>query len=203
MIEAFKALLQQPYWVISLILGSVLVGGPCVTISKDNHFATHAPTTQTPVGVGIGLLALSALAFGVTLWQKQRTEELSDAGLDLRRVEDKKGVIWTTVNGCEVRVIYGCIEDCEADAGTVIVLPCSEYFDDECAGDTKSALGAYVNRVFDGQVSSFASLVRAECFKNFGQGVRVRKTDREDGDSFGAGGMSISSMEFMPFLMGQ
>jgi hypothetical protein len=67
------------------------------------------------------------------------------------------------------------------------VLPCNEYFDDECAGDTKSALGAYVNRMFQGRVSDFVSLMKSECKRKLGDGTQQQKTDDELAESFGAG----------------
>ena len=57
MMDVLKALFKQPYWVIALVLGVVLVGLPCVTIDKENHFATHPPSTLLPVVIGVALLA--------------------------------------------------------------------------------------------------------------------------------------------------
>jgi hypothetical protein len=187
MMDAFKALFKQPYWVITLVLGVVLVAAPCVTIDKDYHWVTHPPSTLVLVVVGIALLGLSGLGFGLTLWMKHKTDEDMGAGLDLTRVRESNGAMWTTVSGCEIRVVDGRLQDYAPDAGTVIVLPCNEYFDDECAGDTKSALGAYVNRAFEGQVEAFISLVKDECKKKLGAGVVQQKTDDERAESFGAG----------------
>ena len=141
MIEALKALLKQPYWVIALILGAVLVALPCVSVDKDNHWATHPPSTALPAMAGVALLLLSAAAFVLTLWIKQRSDEASAAGLDLSQVKESNGILSATVGDCEVRVVEGRLEDYVAESGTVIVLPCNEYFDDRCAGDLKSALG--------------------------------------------------------------
>lgn len=110
-----------------------------------------------------------------------------EKGLDLTRVKESEGVLWTNVSGCEIRVVNGRIEHCAFDTGTAVVLPCNEYFDDRCAGDTKSALGAYVNRVFEGQVEEFISLLMDECRKKLGTGVEQQKTDDMRAESFGAG----------------
>jgi hypothetical protein len=109
------------------------------------------------------------------------------AGLDLTRVKENNGVLWTTVGGCEIRVIEGRIEDYAVGAGVAIALPCNEYFDDRCAEDTKSALGAYVNKVFEGQVQEFVSLMKTECKRTLGPGVEQQKTDKELAESFGVG----------------
>jgi hypothetical protein len=182
-----KALLKQPYWVIALLLGALLVTFPSVTIDKDYHWASHPPSTFLPVVVGIALLLLSVVAFGLTLWVNRIGGEDLNKGLDLTRVKEADGVMWTTVSGCELRVVNGRIEDYPVESGTAIVLPCNEYFDDRCASDTKSALGAYVNRRFEGQVDAFISLLIEECRKKLGPSVERQKTDDEYAQSFGAG----------------
>lgn len=68
-----------------------------------------------------------------------------------------------------------------------MVLPCNEYFDDRCAHDTKSALGAFVNKVFEGEVDEFISLSKEECRKRRVTGVEQQKTVDECAVSFGAG----------------
>jgi hypothetical protein len=186
MMDALKALFNQPYWIIALILGAMLVAFPCVTIDKDYHWSTHPPSTLLPVVMGVTLLVLSGLAFGFKIWTKHINEDVG-TGLDLTRVKESSGVMCTTVSGCEIRVIEGRIQDFTSEAGTVVVLPCNEYFDDRCAGDTKSFLGAYVNRVFEGQVAGFISLLQDECRKKLGQGVLQQKTNEERAESFGAG----------------
>jgi hypothetical protein len=188
MMDLLKELVKQPYWVIALILGAAMVTFPTVTIDKDYHWATHHPSTFIPVWIGIGLLLLSSIGFWFTLLSKpsKNAGEIG-AGLDLTRVKESNGVLWTTVGGCEIRVINGRIEDQAVKAGIAIVLPCNEYFDDRCAGDTRSALGAYVNRVFDGQVAEFISMTNSECRKKLGIGVEQQKTDDERAESYGAG----------------
>lgn len=127
------------------------------------------------------------LAFGFTLWSKHVADKNAATGLDLSRVRQTKGTISTTVSNCEVRVVEGRLEEWVLDPGTTVVLPCNEYFDDQCVGDTKSALGAYVNKMFEGQVDSFISLAKGECKKKLGSGVMEHKTSEESEESFGAG----------------
>ena len=109
------------------------------------------------------------------------------SGLELTRVKERDGVTWTTVGGCEIRVVNGRLEDYPPESTTVVVLPCNEYFDDECTYDRNSALGAYVNNVFKGQVDAFISLSKDECRRRFGEGVEEQKTSYERAVSFGAG----------------
>ena len=182
-----KALVKQPYWVIALILGVALVAFPCVTVDKDYRWTTHPPNTSLLVVVGIALLLLSSGAFAFTLLEKRATDADASGGLDLMRVKESNGVLWTNVGGCEIRVVNGRIEEYSADKGTAVVLPCNEYFVDCCVDDPRSALGAYVNRVLEGQSPQFIALVKDECKKRMGAGVEEQKTDEERAESFGAG----------------
>lgn len=110
-----------------------------------------------------------------------------DSGLDFSEVREDHGVLSTVLSGCEIRIVNGHIEDQAIDSKTVVVLPCNEYFDDRCAYDTKSALGAYVNKIFDGQVDQFISASKEECKKRLGPGIEQDKTADERSLSFGAG----------------
>jgi hypothetical protein len=186
---AFKALLKQPYWVLSLILGALLVALPCITVDAERNFTTHAPTTLWLPGVGIALLIVSAAAFAYSLLHASRAAGEAGAGLDFSRVKDAGGVLSTVVAGCEIRAVYGRLEDfVQAETETAaVVLPCNEYFDDQCVTDERSALGAYVNRVFKGQVVEFCKLVTDECARRLGPGVSRQKTEDEKAESFGAG----------------
>jgi hypothetical protein len=118
---------------------------------------------------------------------KHGIEQVIGSGVDLSRVQESNGVVWTNASGCEIRIVDGRLQDYPLDAGPAIVLPCNEYFDDQCANDEKSALGAYVKRAFEGQVEAFASLVKLECKKKLGPGDVQQKTKDECAESFGAG----------------
>jgi hypothetical protein len=186
MMDALKALFKQPGWVIVLVCGVVLVAFPCVSVDKDYHWKPQPPSTIWPVACGVTLLAVSVLVLGYSSWTKYKSEE-AGTGLDVTLVKEKDGVMWTSVSGCEIRVTEGRIQDYAASAKTVVVLPCNEYFDDRCAGHTLTALGAYVNRVYEGQVESFISLMQAESQRKLGPGQMQQKTNDEQAVSFGAG----------------
>jgi hypothetical protein len=71
---------------------------------KGYAFATHPPTTPVPVVVGVLLIAVSIAGF----WLAQRqwaSDATVGAGLDLSRVMEGDGVLWTMVAGCEIRVV--------------------------------------------------------------------------------------------------
>jgi hypothetical protein len=170
--------------VIVLLFGVVLLVGPSITIDKDYTWSTHEPTTLWPVLVGIALITLSAIAFFLELWRSPREDV--GAGVDLSRVKGRKGTFSTVVAGCEIRVVNGRLEDYSREPNTAVVLPCNEYFDDKCVDDTRSALGAYVNSTFQGQVPQFVALMLDECSKRLGPGSREQKTEDEAAISYGA-----------------
>ncbi len=128
------------------------------------------------------LLLASFVTFGFTQWKDSQV-----GGLDLTKIKDDKGELSTVVSGCEIRVVNGSIIDYAQDPGLAVVLPCNEYFDDECAQDTRSALGAYVNHVFEGQADVFIALALSECRKIFGAGNEQQKTYETRAASFGSG----------------
>jgi hypothetical protein len=183
--DTIKTLLKQPFSVIALILGVLLVALPYLQIDKDNHLTTHPRTSVVPIAVGIGLLVVAGLAFTFTLWTKHTSKE--NAGLDLSKVKEKDGALLTTVSGCEIRVVEGLVQDFASESSPAVVLPCNEYFDDECAGDTKSSLGAYVNRAFEGRVDEFISLVKEECRSKLGPATPQQKTENRNAESYGVG----------------
>jgi hypothetical protein len=182
LVELARKVVEQPWWILALIGGIILILAPTVTIDKDNHWITHPPSTYIPDLAGGVLLLASIMAFGYTFFRDN-----SAIGVDLRKVKDENGVLSTFVGDCEIRVVNGSINDYSKEPSLAVVLPCNKYFDDECAQDTKSALGAYVNRVFEGQVDAFMALARAECLKKFGAGTEQQKTNEARAVSFGAG----------------
>lgn len=185
MINFVAKLVDKPYWAIALILGVVLVVFPCVTIDRNYRWSSHPPDTLVPVVVGILLVLISAAAFVLSLVRRDTVDR--GAGIDLTHVKEDREALWTTVGGCEIRVVEGRIEDQSGVTGAAIALPCNEYFDDECVDDRRSALGAYVSRIFDGQVAAFGALTKEECKRRFGSGIPQQKADGVSGESFGVG----------------
>jgi hypothetical protein len=51
--DALKALLEQPYWVLALVFGVALISFPGLTVDTDYHLTSHPPTTLLPVVVRI------------------------------------------------------------------------------------------------------------------------------------------------------
>jgi hypothetical protein len=189
MFEWQKELLaKQPWWVIVLLAGAVLVAMPTVGINRSETgfaFATHPPTTLVPVAIGF-FLVVTAVAGALAIHYKGPAASAIGAGLDLSRVKDVNGTLSTVVAGCEISVANGRIEQYARD-NAVVVLPCNEYFDDRCVDDVKSALGAYANTVFEGQVHDFVSLMKTEAASRLGPGEERRKTREECALSFGTG----------------
>jgi hypothetical protein len=184
MIDLLKIVLKQPYSVISLIIGSALVAMPFLTFDKDWHPVTHSAQSIGLVVIGSVILAVSIVGFGMAYWIKHRTDE---DGLDLSSVKEIPNGFSIQLSGCEIRVVEDRIEQFAHSSGTAIALPCNEYFDDDCAKDSRSALGAYVDRFFGRQIEAFISLILNEAKKKFGDGAEQQKTEIKQGNSFGAG----------------
>ncbi len=121
------------------------------------------------------------------LGKREHSEEGVFLGLDPKLVVESHGKLSATINGCEITAAVGRIEHFPTTAQTVVVLPCNEYLDDECAYDTRSALGAYVNKVFARNSDDFISLVKGECAKNLGPGAERQKREHERAISYGPG----------------
>jgi O-acetyl-ADP-ribose deacetylase (regulator of RNase III) len=121
------------------------------------------------------------------LGKRKHANDSVFAGLDPTLVTENDGVVSATISGWNVNPVTGRIEDFSATEQTVIVLPCNEYFDDECAFDKRSALGAYVNRTFPGRTQEFMSKVKAECQVRLGPGTQREKVNGEKACSFGPG----------------
>ena len=171
-----KQLLKQNYSVIILIVGAFLSGISCITVSqKDTYLQTHSPTPLALFVLGLVLILVSVAAFAHSVWQSP-----DPGGLDLSVVKESRGIFSTTIdNECEIRVVKGKLQDYAQRERTAVVLPCNEYFDDECARDLDSALGAYVNNVFKNRCDAFMSLVCEQCPRVFGDGVEQEKTITE------------------------
>lgn len=182
-----KELLKQPYSVIVLVIGAVFVAGPCVTIDNDYHWSTHAPTTPKLFVPGIGLLILSLIVFGIEIWIKRSRVGTEIGGLDLSKVHEHNGALCTSVAETAVRVTFGRIEEFRADSSVAVILPCNEYFDDKCAYDTRSSLGAFIARAFDNDAPKFVAFVNEQAQRTFPNPTPRRKTSTETAMSYGAG----------------
>jgi Predicted nucleotide-binding protein containing TIR-like domain len=121
------------------------------------------------------------------LGKRERPNQAIFAGLDPNLVVDEEGTISTEIAGCEILTIAGRIQDYPTSDQTVVVLPCNEYFDDKCASDSRSALGAYVSSAFAGRVEDFTTHVKSECAKRLGPAVQRQKTNQDCALSYGPG----------------
>jgi pimeloyl-ACP methyl ester carboxylesterase len=117
----------------------------------------------------------------------QFIQKITHTGFDLSKVSESNGELRTVVSGCEICVTVGRIENYPPKEGTVVALPCNEYFDDRCTDDARSALGAYVSRHCQGRASAFSALIQEECRRRFGQGINQQKTSDDVAESFGVG----------------
>lgn len=183
-----KELIKEPYWVIALIFGAGLILLPCLTLEKDRRWTTHPPDTLWLPVTGALLLGLSAAAFWLNL-TRNRLAATPPPGASPEEllVKEENGLLSIKVGKCEISVGYGRLERWPIADHSAVVLPCNEYFDDACARDPGSALGAYVQRNFDGQADEFLLAMHEHCTRAFGCGNEQQKTDRERAVSFGVG----------------
>jgi pimeloyl-ACP methyl ester carboxylesterase len=112
---------------------------------------------------------------------------ISQSRLGSKGVTESNGEVRTIIGNCEIRVTTGRIEDYPVDSSAVVALPCNEYFDPNCAEDSRSALGIYVNRHLPESVKQFSLLIQEESKRVLGDGVDQQKTKDEVGRSYGVG----------------
>ena len=103
------------------------------------------------------------------------------------RVTESKGAIKTHIGAHEIQVVYGEIDKIPLNDFEVVALPCNEYFDNLCSGDSRSALGAFVESYFPGRGDEFSNLISERCRATFGEGHSFQKTATEAAHSFGVG----------------
>jgi len=150
---------------------------PSVSLPED-HFSICKPLAENAQIVG----AMVALC-------KVLSTSAEDAdSTNARHLHEIPALLSHTINGCQISIVFGRIEEFAGVPNTVVVLPCSEYFvDGRCVRDLRSALGAYVARWLPGQEDAFVRLVDTECRSQLGKPVQMQKTDTEFADSYGAG----------------
>jgi O-acetyl-ADP-ribose deacetylase (regulator of RNase III) len=89
------------------------------------------------------------------------------------------------LRGTQIEVSRGLIQDAASDDETGIVLPANEFFDDDCVNDPNSALGAFVQHFFEGQVPAFQQLVAHALAGR--PTTRVQKRSGVTAESYGVG----------------
>jgi TIR domain len=88
--------------------------------------------------------------------------------------------------GMVLNVTFGRMEECGCvDEASLIALPASEFFDDECFHDPRSALGAFMQRHFKNEVTEIQDLVKVALDGKLTQSVE--KTPGRWANSYGTG----------------
>jgi hypothetical protein len=62
MVDWLKDLAKQPWWVLVLLTGAILVVIPTIGLDRTEKgyvFGTHPPTTLVPVGIGMFFMILA------------------------------------------------------------------------------------------------------------------------------------------------
>lgn len=153
-----KALLKAPARTL-LLLAAVV----CVLLSLfekvDKEGWRVAPRHDVFWwGLGIGTLFVLAAAFSFLIpwWLEHRWLGAASAGVQ------QHGDGWRCrVGQTDVVVRFGRLEDVAAVAeDAIVLLPANEFFDDACVTDSKSTLGAFAKRHFDGREPRLLDEVR-------------------------------------------
>ncbi len=116
-------------------------------ILQQSHCAIKIPTDLSGVATGSydwprqdrnydAAVAATSEAISETIRTLGKRRNEVFAGLDPTLVDEFDGILSARVSGCEIRAVEGRIEDYPSDSKTVVILPCNEYFDNECAHDT-------------------------------------------------------------------
>ncbi len=184
--SVLEKLLNKPFEVLTLVGGLLVAVLATVSLKKDSLDLNQSPN-YVLFAFGVGLAVVSVVVLSSERWTTAGFGGKREQASTLTLVSEADGAFWTKLGECEVRVVYGKIEHFRAEEGLAVVLPCNEYFDDDCVLDVRSALGAYVGAVFSGRTSTLQSLIRDEAVRILGPGSLQKKNDKEQALSFGIG----------------
>lgn len=152
----FGFLEKSKYQVVALVVSALLI------LTSVYEMEDITKLRLTPLAhpiyplfiVGVLLMAASVVTVVLPSWSR-----LPVAG----QIRARRDSITTNIGQNSLRVEAGRLETSVSDPDcTLIVLPANEYFDDECIGDTKSALGAFVQAKLRGRTAEFQTEVNAQ-----------------------------------------
>ncbi|MEI6332745.1 MAG: TIR domain-containing protein [Pseudanabaena sp. ELA645] len=105
---------------------------------------------------------------------------------DNHLVQKTKDGYSTNLGSMKINVKFGRIEEGEySEHGCLVALPANEFFDDDCIYDTRSALGAFMQHNFKGNIPNIQSIVKTQL--SCEQGTEVEKKPGEFLKSYGVG----------------
>ena len=147
---------KSKYQVVALVVSALLI------LTSVYEMEDITKLRLTPLAhpiyplfiVGVLLMAASVVTVVLPSWSR-----LPVAG----QIRARRDSITTNIGQNSLHVEAGRLETSVSDPDcTLIVLPANEYFDDECIGDTKSALGAFVQAKLRGRTAEFQTEVNAQ-----------------------------------------
>src|SRR5262249_25599726 len=104
----------------------------------------------------------------------------------LSRVKKTERGYAITKGHTRIHVLFGRIEEFDCTSTDCLVaLPANEFFDDECVNDTRSALGAFIQRHFGADVTRIQRLVARQLSERPSE--KVEKEAGISAESFGVG----------------
>ena len=176
----FAQLFKQPFHVTIFGVGALLVFAGFFKIDDITKLAivVHANPLYIVVTIGFLLMVTSiALHFATTF------SFHSVGGAPVKRLPNGFSI---TRSRTEVKIVYGRVEliSCKEE-DCLTVLPANEFFDDECIADKRSALGAFMQHHFPGDIGQIQGLVKKE-LRSY-EGTTVEKSPGETVQSYGVG----------------
>jgi Domain of unknown function (DUF6430) len=149
-------LAKSRYQVVALVVSALLI------LTSVYEMEDITKLRLTPLAhpiyplfiVGVLLMAASVVTVVLPSWSRSPV-----AG----QITARQDSITTNIGQNSLRVEAGRLETSVSDPDcALIVLPANEYFDDECIGDTKSALGAFVQAKLRGRTAEFQTEINAQ-----------------------------------------
>jgi hypothetical protein len=176
----FTELFKQRFHVILLVFGFLLVLAGLFTIKDLSKFDVTARNDVVLSGLIIGVILI---ATAVVLYLIAN-ESFGFPMLSKVKKTDRGYAI--TKGHTRIHVLFGRIEEFDCTSTDCLVaLPANEFFDDECINDTRSALGAFIQRHFGADVNRIQRLVARQLSERPSE--KVEKEAGISAESFGVG----------------
>jgi Domain of unknown function (DUF6430) len=176
----FTELFKQRFHVILLVFGFLLVLAGLFTIKDFSKFdvAARNDVVRSSLAIGVVLIAIAVVLHLIA-------DE--SFGFPIRSKVKKTNRGYAITKGhTHIQVLFGRIEEFDCSSTDCLVaLPANEFFDDECIDDTRSALGAFIQRHFGVDANRIQRIVARQL-----SGRPSTKVEKEGGsyaESFGVG----------------
>jgi len=178
-----KVFTLKNYKIASLIFAFLFLFFGIFKVNDLSKFAIEVLPHPYLISVIIGALFLMIslilyFEIGIDLFSLHR----------IRISKIKNESIYTEIGKTNLIIRFDKLENVVKKENSVVVLPANEYFDDECIKDSKSALGAYLDKYFRNNLDQFQKLVNDKLAQSCSE-CTLQKKKEDDGEqkSYGIG----------------